>query len=696
MDAQRFDDLARTLAARSGRRRFTAGLVGALLGAIGLGKVNAAQADGCPPCPQYCSQRMTVEGDCTCYQNGIPQICRADSCTSMSDCPSGYDCLAADCNDGTIGRCVEHCVSDMQQSSCPDGQELCDGSCTDVMNDVANCGSCGNHCGGGEIPVGHAWGCSAGQCELICADDADYCGSDCTDFAWDANNCGSCGNVCASGVCCGGVCREPSEAERYCGCGMYNPAFHQGCNADETCSEDFICVGAAEQPREMIVAAWVCTEEINMEGAIEPPLEAGNPHKSWDIPSCEKEDGMVFQLQDPSGSEIARCTTTDGICWVDIPADATVANVIILDRPDLTLQSEPSIGSGMAFLFYWPGEEQQETPATTAPELAKQGTLVYGARADGHWSIQSYDFATQQTTELANTANSDQFSPSYAHAGDRIAYLSDEVGAVNQVWVMDAAGGNKRQLSDFAGPGSITQVSWSSDDQLLFATVVDGEESRVWTMPSSGGSLQLWLDVWAGSPAVNSTGLLLLETMDGGRMAISTAQEDGSNLALFMSGDTYMSPAVAEGESAYVAFTQGAVGQRRVMLDRLTPTGAAAGVPYSGGDDGNPVFSPDHYFVSYVRTTNGQAELVTYRLDGGKDSAPIQTPAHDRLWYLSWRPQGGGSSPETPTHQATPIQSVPDDIALAGSPRWCPPHAAWGLGDLRCMREDLLGILQSG
>jgi Tol biopolymer transport system component len=53
-------------------------------------------------------------------------------------------------------------------------------------------------------------------------------------------------------------------------------------------------------------------------------------------------------------------------------------------------------------------------------------------------------------------------SPSYSPGGDRIASVSDQSGA-EELWVCDAGGGNRRQLTRFAGNGHPTRPRWSPD-----------------------------------------------------------------------------------------------------------------------------------------------------------------------------------------------------------------------------------------
>ena len=89
-----------------------------------------------------------------------------NTCQCTEGCPSGQVL----CNDACVGPCSANetlntttCTCD---PLCPPGQQFCSGMCIDVVNDAANCGSCGNVC-----PTGMP--CIAGTC--TCPATMKYC-----------------------------------------------------------------------------------------------------------------------------------------------------------------------------------------------------------------------------------------------------------------------------------------------------------------------------------------------------------------------------------------------------------------------------------------------------------------------------------------------------------------------------------------
>lgn len=90
-----------------------------------------------------------------------------------------------------------------EEKTCSSDQALCDGRCTTVATDRANCGACGVACGAGES-------CSSGQC--VCPDGRISCGGACVDLGSDPAHCGGCGRSCDGAL----VCTTPAAGSTSC------------------------------------------------------------------------------------------------------------------------------------------------------------------------------------------------------------------------------------------------------------------------------------------------------------------------------------------------------------------------------------------------------------------------------------------------------------------------------------------------
>lgn len=170
MDGSRFDQLTKTLAQGTSRRRVLQGLAGAIAGALAGGRLADSQA-ACPA-----GSVPAAGGRCICKNSGRPPV--NGSCTSGGG-PGG----------------------------CGAGQTLCGATCVDASSDPANCGACGRPC----APTNNATGvaCLAGQCWVAsCAPgfaDCNATGFDGCETQLGTNqNCGACGDACTGRTTCGG------------------------------------------------------------------------------------------------------------------------------------------------------------------------------------------------------------------------------------------------------------------------------------------------------------------------------------------------------------------------------------------------------------------------------------------------------------------------------------------------------------
>lgn len=171
----------------------------------------------------YCADVQTDNANCGSCGNecGQGQACSGGKC--VNDCGQGQTlcsgdggayCANTQTDNANCGSCGNTCGLGLvcQGGTCQVGcaavdggvQTLCtpDGGapyCANTQSDDANCGSCGNACGGGQL-------CSGGFCS--CAQGLSTCGNACVDLKTDVNDCGTCGTVCSGATpnCINGFC----------------------------------------------------------------------------------------------------------------------------------------------------------------------------------------------------------------------------------------------------------------------------------------------------------------------------------------------------------------------------------------------------------------------------------------------------------------------------------------------------------
>ncbi len=218
MDADRFDALTRAVGRATSRRnlfRTIAGVAGILRGTVprivdaapfvcsvpacraAVTAVHSACADGCK------DDDLQGVGPALCVaQCEVEFYLALKTCETTGGCFDDFErCCSSRCLD--VRSDPEHCGScDVR---CGAGQPCCAGVCR--VNDIANCGSCGNICPRSASGAGH---CINGKCQL-CAPNEVECNSGgaifCVDLQTSSANCGKCGKSCqGTQLCCNGTC----------------------------------------------------------------------------------------------------------------------------------------------------------------------------------------------------------------------------------------------------------------------------------------------------------------------------------------------------------------------------------------------------------------------------------------------------------------------------------------------------------
>lgn len=184
--------------------------------------------DNCGSCGQMCrAPTSPADPAWSCGPGVTPPhtdwACGSSACTLS--CKAGFgDCNKLFCNDGcevdllndpaNCGTCGRKC--DANQACvdgaciCPPGTTRCGDACVDVQVDAKNCGGCGNRCPGPASTkpgkTGHGSpGCQAGQCTYVCFPGYGDCDGDVfngceADLGSDPQHCGSCPTHCNTGA----------------------------------------------------------------------------------------------------------------------------------------------------------------------------------------------------------------------------------------------------------------------------------------------------------------------------------------------------------------------------------------------------------------------------------------------------------------------------------------------------------------
>lgn len=198
--------------------------------------------NNCGSCGYACStsipgaMAVCTMGECgqTC-KNPNETICDnacVDLDSNLDHCGKcGFDCWTP--TGGTVA-----CVDGWCEKTCPSGRTLCGNECVDLTKDDENCGSCDNRCSALTPPAGGLpYSCVGGTCVTDCPSGLTICDSQCVNLLEDNANCGSCGHSCGNYACEQGSC-----SNYYCEWDACNVAdsWSSG-TVRECCDEDEIC-----------------------------------------------------------------------------------------------------------------------------------------------------------------------------------------------------------------------------------------------------------------------------------------------------------------------------------------------------------------------------------------------------------------------------------------------------------------------
>lgn len=289
-------------------------------------------------------------------------------------------------------------------------------------------------------------------------------------------------------------------------------------------------------------------------------------------------------------------------------------------------------------------------------------------------------------------------APAFSPDGREIAFLRNRVPSVQDVFVVDAAGGEARRVTPAAR--KITDVSWAPDGASLLVAVYEAGDHRLARLPLEGGAPRRLAGAGEGAMSLTVAGgaapgagrlvysryawrftLWRLDRDGGGRPATTAAAGPAAagpssgpepRPLPALSSTRFDSELALSPDGTRVAFSSSRSGSFEIWIAPLGEEGAGEGAAGGGGRGrrltefggpwtGQPRWSPDGRTIAFASAAGGDVDLWTVDPRGGLPRRLTDSPALDlapawaadgrSLYFASnrggaweiWRREVGGS-----------------------------------------------------
>jgi Tol biopolymer transport system component len=274
------------------------------------------------------------------------------------------------------------------------------------------------------------------------------------------------------------------------------------------------------------------------------------------------------------------------------------------------------------------------------------GLIAYSSDQDGDFEIWVMDAGGGDQRQLTDNDAMDH-SPAWSPDGDRIAFVSDRDGN-DEIYLMKADGGDVSRLTETVD-ASESFPAWSPDGtRISFDSDRDGNWD-IYLMASDGSDVRRltdhasddWISSW--SPAGDQ---IVFESRRDGNYEIYVIGSDGGEVGRLTDNRTHDGFPAWSPVGTAIAF----MSQRDGNYDIYTmpapgsPVQATADeadhqrITHDRGQDSDPAWSPDGEWLAYVSDRDGNDEIYIIKTDGTDLRQLTDNGAQN--WSPAWQPSG--------------------------------------------------------
>jgi Tol biopolymer transport system component/DNA-binding winged helix-turn-helix (wHTH) protein len=272
----------------------------------------------------------------------------------------------------------------------------------------------------------------------------------------------------------------------------------------------------------------------------------------------------------------------------------------------------------------------------TSPAYSREGDAFVFARGRDIWIARNDG---RDREKIIGVPVGDGFAPrepALSRDGTQVAFIHADAGPLGNLWIIPAAGGEARQLTDMdAGDGDASAPAWSADGRyIVFSVDADTGGGQLWRYElASGSSAPLTASAsGARDAALSGDGKSLLYTATRTQWLITRVNPRTAETAtIHVSRAPVYLPVVSRDHKRLIFFTRDSSGTQLRTINS-NGSGLRQLTFDEGGENNLPVWAGDDASILYYR---GQALHRLNPADGSDTEIFGNFPWSTHIWLAA-------------------------------------------------------------